>query len=213
MKRMIYAGTLALGVLFCSCDKDKDGIVNRRDPIDNRTGAIDNPSALNTPHKDDVDTRGMIQTPTAPPVTPYGSATLTENDKANLGPVDELFLKSAKEDLAEVKAELARGDDPGARCIKGRDYRNTLKAKSSPEAEAVMTELTKICDYEAPIKVMEREVSEAEKAHREKPADKPVSECLSLDFKRAEENLSENHPNDEKFKELESRWNSACQPI
>jgi hypothetical protein len=209
MKRIIYAGAFALSALFVGCDKDHDGIANRHDPIDNRTGAVDNPSA----HKDDVDNRGLIQTTNNPPPASSGNAVLTENDKANLGPVEEMFLKSAKEDLAEVKAELARGDDPGARCIKGRDYRNTLKAKSSPEAEAVMTELTKICDYEAPIKVMEREVSEAEKARREKPTEKPASECLSLDFKRAEENLSESHPNDQKFKELESRWNSACQPI
>jgi hypothetical protein len=210
MRRIIYAGAFALSALFVGCDKDHDGIVNRRDPIDNRTGAIDNPAALTK--KDDIDTRGMIQTPAPPPYVPPEKIVVIEKDN-NLGPVEELFLKSAKEDLADVKSALARGDDPGARCIKGKDYRETLKAKTSPEADAVMAELTKICDYEAPIKVMEREVSEAEKARREKPTDNPVTECLSLDFKRAEDNLSESHPNDQKFKELEARWNSACQPI
>ena len=200
MKRIIYASTVALGVLFFGCDKDKDGIRNNLDPVDNRTGAVDNPGAL----KYDKD-HHVIEVPTPPPYVP---------DKySNLGPIEELFLKSAEADLREVKGALARGDDPGARCIKGKDYRDTLKAQTSPQAEAVMAELTKICDYEAPIKVMEREVSEAEKARRDKPETTKPSECLSLDFKRAEENLSENHPNDQKFKELEARWDSACEQI
>lgn len=211
MKRIIYAGTFALGVLFLGCDKDKDGITNTKDPIDNRTGAVDNPRALN---KYDNDTRDMIPVPTPPP----GHATLEKNEPYaekdeydGLGPMEELFLRSAKNDLAEVKADLARGDDPGARCIRGKDYRGTLKAQSSPQAEAVMAELTKICDYEVPIKVMEQKVSEAEKARREK-GDGRISECISTDFERAEKNLSENHPNDQKFKELEARWDAACDP-
>jgi len=202
MRRIIYAATFAVSALFFGCDKDGDGIRNNRDPIDNRTGALDNPGALNNK---DTNNPTMIPVPLPPPII-----VKTEN---NLGPIEELFLKSAETDLADVKSALARGEDPGARCIKGKDYRDTLKAKTSPEADAVMAELTKICDYEAPIKVMERKVSEAEKARQDKPNDTHISECISLDFKRAEENLSESHPNDQKFRELEARWNSACEPI
>jgi hypothetical protein len=207
MRRIIYASTFILSALFFGCDKDGDGIRNNKDPIDNRTGAIDNPSALNR----DNDTREMIPVPTPPPQNPTIVKIEPADKYKNLGPIEELFLKSAEADLADVKGALARGDDPGARCIRGKDYRDTLKAQTSPEAEAVMSELTKICDYEAPIKVMEREVSEAEKARSEQK-NKPVAECMSIDFERAEKNLEESHPNDQKFKELEARWNTACEP-
>jgi len=215
MKRIIYAGTFVLSALFFGCDKDGDGIVNRRDPIDNRTGKIDNPRALNNDNMGD--NRGVVNPPMPNPKTPMTigsnaptSADAVWVDKDKMGAIDEMFLKSAQDDLAEVKAELARGEDPSARCIKGNDYRDSLKAKTSPQAEMVMTDLTKICNYEAPIKVMEWKVEAAEKAHLAKPTDKNLSECTNSDYKRAYENLSKNHPTDQKFRDLWARWDKVC---
>jgi hypothetical protein len=124
---------------------------------------------------------------------------------------EQFFLKSVQEDLAAVKDALAKGEDPGFKCVAAASYGEKLKGKKNPAAEAVVKELTQVCGFDAPLAKLEGATKKAEEARKAKPDENPLSECYSAEQSTALEELKKaGHENDDKVKALVARWAAAC---
>jgi hypothetical protein len=131
----------------------------------------------------------------------------------DLDEADKFFLKSVQDDLAAVKAAVAKGESPGFKCAGASSYADKLKTKKNAEAEAAVKELTQVCGFDAPLAALEKATKAAEDARKAKPTDNPLSECYSADQSTSLDELKKaGHEGDDKVKALVARWNAACPP-
>lgn len=138
-----------------------------------------------------------------------------KDDKAGGGKepdeADQFLLKSVKKDLEEVKQALAKGEDAKYSCVAAKTYGEELTKNKIAEAEPVVKELTRLCDYDVPLAALERATQEAEQARKEKPDDDPLSACYSAEHDMAMQALTEaGLASDDKVKAVAARWDAAC---
>jgi hypothetical protein len=130
-----------------------------------------------------------------------------------LDEADKFFLKSIQDELAEVKAAVAKGEYPAIKCAAASAYGDELKKKTNAEAEAAVKELTQACGFDAPLAALEKATKAAENARKAKPTDNPLSECYNAEQSMALDELKKaGHDNDDKVKAVVTRWNAACPP-
>jgi hypothetical protein len=124
---------------------------------------------------------------------------------------DQFFLESVQKDLTAIKDALKKGEDASLTCVAGKTYGEKLKTAPIAEAEALVKELSALCDLDVPLAKLEKAVGEAEAARKAKPDEGVLSECFSADQKIALEALGKaNHLEHEKVKAAVARWDAAC---
>jgi len=123
---------------------------------------------------------------------------------------EEFAQKQAADGLAEIKADLANGEDPKYNCAASQSYASKL---TTDEGKAIAAELEQVCGFDTPLLSATQAVEKAEKARKANPDKNPLSECYSAYYKSGMETLNEKgHGDKPDVQKLSKRWDKVCPP-
>ena len=136
-----------------------------------------------------------------------------EGAKAGGGALDEgqsFALERGQENLKEVQAALAAGEDTDTDCAATLGYAEQLEGVDDEGAKSLLVEARKVCYLDAPLATAEREIAKAEEARKAEPDKNPLSECYNAKISMSLETLAEHHPEDAKYLALKERFTAVC---
>lgn len=139
-----------------------------------------------------------------------GEAIAKEFEKAGNEAANEFILDGIKKDLGEIKAKLGKGEVDGLDidCAALTGY--TGQADQIKEAAGMVKEAAQICGFDVPMMTATAALAAAEAARKAKGAEELLSECYSADYSMAIETLQTAHKDDDKVKDLVTRWAAVC---
>lgn len=122
--------------------------------------------------------------------------------------LDKLDLDEAKDHLAKAKDALAKGLDAAEDCSwAARIADDVIKdALKDP-----ITELRRLCSFDAPLGRATKAVVAAEKARAEMPGAPSLTECSSDEWAAAKRDIEASpHKGEARWTELVARWTKVC---
>lgn len=122
--------------------------------------------------------------------------------------IDKLDADDAKQHLQRAKDSLAKGLDAAEDCAwAARIADDVVKGA----IEDPVTELRRICSFDAPLGRATRAVVAAEKAKAEQPEAPSYTECSSDDWAAMKRQLDASpHASEPRWTELKARWAKVC---
>lgn len=122
-------------------------------------------------------------------------------------PAVEYIAKSATSSIAEIKANIAKGDT--SLLFKCAQMANIKDLEASAKYKALAAELTQLCTADVPLAIVRVGVEKAEAARKAKPDEKVLSECFSAEVQTGSDELKKAGKLD-LAKELLARFKVAC---
>lgn len=125
--------------------------------------------------------------------------------------LDKLDVDEVKQHLASAKDAMAKGLEAAEDCAwAARVADDVIKdAMKDP-----MTELRRLCSFDAPLGRATRAVVAAEKARAEMPGAPSLTECSSDDWAAAKREIEASpHKAEPRWSELVARWTKVCPDV
>jgi hypothetical protein len=117
--------------------------------------------------------------------------------------VDTLELDDAKQHLVNAQAALAKGLDAVEDCT----WAATV---ASDVVKDPVTELRRLCSFDAPLGRATRAVDKAEKARAEQPDAPSLTECQSDSYAKAAKELDASFATEPRWTSVKARWTKVC---
>ena len=133
----------------------------------------------------------------------YGKEKMKEAAKDVDKAIDDFDMDDAKKHLANAKDALGRGLDAVEDC----SWAATVAADVVKDP---ITELRRLCSFDAPLGRATRAVEKAEKARAEQPEAPSLTECSSDGYAKAARELDEKYSTDPKWTAVKARWAKVC---
>jgi hypothetical protein len=129
-------------------------------------------------------------------------------DKKEKDPAADFVAESTAKDVAELKAAIA-SPDPGSAKFNCAHMANIETLESAAEHKALAAELRTLCTKDLHVAMIKVAVEKAEAARKAKPDEEMLSECFSVDYELAKDELTE-HKTLDAAKDLVARFQAAC---
>jgi hypothetical protein len=117
--------------------------------------------------------------------------------------IDDFDMDDAKQHLANAKDALGRGLDAVEDC----SWAATVAADVVKDP---ITELRRLCSFDAPLGRATRAVEKAEKARAEQPEAPSLTECSSDGYAKAAKELDDKYATEPRWTAIKARWTKVC---
>ena len=117
--------------------------------------------------------------------------------------IDHFDVDDATKHLVSAKDSIAKGLDAVVDC----SWAATVAADVVKDP---ITELRRLCSFDAPLGRATRAVEKAEKARAEQPEAPSLTECASDGYAKSAKELDDKYPAEAKWIAVKARWAKVC---
>ena len=123
------------------------------------------------------------------------------------GALDKLDVDEAKTQLGSARESLAKGLEAVEECA----WVARIAEDAAKDAMAMpVSELRKLCAFDAPLSRATTAVTKAEAAKAEQPEAPSFTECSSDDWSKVKKQLDTRYASEPRWTELKTRWTKVC---